>query len=113
MTARSAARIRTTDELDRLVSEADFQATIIEIAHHFRWEPHHQFDSRRSQPGWPDLVLLKPPQAIFAELKTETGKVSAAQARAIEQLADCGFEVAVWRPSQLDEIIARLQENRR
>lgn len=110
MTARTAAQRHTTSNLDRLVTEADLQATIVEIAVRFGWSTHHQFDSRRSNTGWPDLVLLRPPRALFVELKTEIGKVSAGQAHVLERLQACGFEVAIWRPSMLDDVIATLRE---
>ena len=98
--------------LTRTITEAAFQAVVLEVAHRGRWFAYHTFDSRRSTPGFPDLVLLRAPEAIFAELKSESGKVSPAQAHVLEQLEDCGFEVHVWRPSQLDEIIARLTTRR-
>lgn len=112
MTARTAAQIAATSRLDHLVTERELQTTIIEIAQRLGWETHHQHDSRHSTAGWPDLVLAKAPQLLFAELKTEVGKVSAEQCHWLELLADCGCEVHVVRPSGLDAFIARLQEQR-
>lgn len=95
---------------DHLVTEKQLQATIVQVARLNRWFCFHVHDSRHSERGWPDLVLLRPPHALFVELKTETGKVTDAQAHVLELLADCGLTVAVWRPSHLDDVIARLQE---
>ena len=91
------------------ITERQFQDTVLEAAQYLGWWPFHVFDSRRSNEGWPDLVLLKPPRALFLELKSELGKVSAAQCHVIEMLEDCGFTCGVFRPSQLDELLAILQ----
>ena len=58
--------------------------------------------------GFPDLVLAhKERGLIFAELKTERGKVSAAQkAWALAILPHA--EWYLWRPSQIDLIAKRL-----
>ena len=36
--------------------------------------------------GWPDLVLVRPPRLIFAELKSETGKVKPHQSKWLDVL---------------------------
>jgi hypothetical protein len=43
------------------IREADFQATIVETARTLGWLIYHTHDSRRSSPGFPDLVLVRPP----------------------------------------------------
>lgn len=93
-----------------LITEKALQNAIVEAAHRLGWWTHHHYDARRSTPGFPDLVLIRDGQIIFAELKREDGKVSAHQARVLELLEGCGLEVHVWRPSHLDDVIARLQE---
>lgn len=99
-----------TTEALHLVTEKHLQDTIVQAAQLSRWRVFHVFDSRHSEAGWPDLVLIKPPRIIFAELKRETGKVTAEQAHVLELLEACGLTVAVWRPSQLDDVLAILQE---
>ena len=37
---------------------------------------YHTRDSRGSDEGFPDLVLVNPTRVIFAELKTRTGKLT-------------------------------------
>lgn len=105
---RTAAQIAATYRLDHLVSEKDFMATVVEVAQWHGWWIHHHYDARRSSAGWPDLVLLRPPAALFVELKREDGKVTAEQAHVLELLEACGLRVAVWRPSQLDDVIEQL-----
>lgn len=54
--------------------EADFQDNIIEYATFFRWLVYHTHDSRRSEPGFPDLVLVKRPRLLLWEVKGVTKK---------------------------------------
>lgn len=93
-----------------LISERALQDVVLQVAKINKWLVYHTHDSRFSESGWPDLVLLRPPRALFVELKAENGKVTAAQAHWLEQLEACGLTVAVWRPSHLDDIIATLTD---
>lgn len=101
-------------------SERQFQTAVVEYAEHLRWLAYHTFDSRRSKPGFPDLVLLRPPRLIIAELKTEKGRVKPDQREWLDGLAEIAtdaiylgpdgvcpirpVEVHVWRPSDWPEI---------
>lgn len=89
-------------------SEAAFQATILELAHLQGWQTHHEYDSRRSSPGYPDLVLMRPPVILFRELKKETGHVTKAQQRWLDDLEACGLDAAVWRPRDWPQIVELL-----
>jgi len=60
------------------LSEKQWQAQIVELARRLNWAVYRTFDSRRSQPGFPDLVLVRD-RVVFVELKTERGKVSEEQ----------------------------------
>lgn len=91
-----------------LMTERALQDAIVQVAKLHRWIVYHPFDSRHSTAGWPDLVLLRPPVAIFAELKRQDGKLSPQQAHMLEQLAECGLTTRVWRPTDLDDVIALL-----
>lgn len=72
------------------------------------WLAYHPHRSAFSEPGWPDLVLCKPPEIIFAELKTEKGKLTVRQQEWIEALSNCAtndlVRVCVWRPSDADAV---------
>jgi hypothetical protein len=83
------------------VTEAELFEAIRTLAHLLSWEIYHTHDSRRSAPGFPDLVLMRPPELVFIELKTQTGRLTKAQQRWQDELAACGADVAVWRPSEL------------
>lgn len=113
--------------------EAAFQGQVIEIAHLYRWRVAH-FRPAQTSRGWrtpvaadgagfPDLVLIRPPELIIAELKSEKGTLSPAQREWVgeltlveEAIAQAAgqpphrrlFEVNVWRPSDFDDIVKRL-----
>ena len=91
--------------LDHSLSERDFQAQVVQLAKLTGWRVYHTYDSRRSNPGFPDLVLVRAPRVILAELKRERGRVTAAQREWGETLRACpGVEYYLWRPSDWDEI---------
>lgn len=91
------------------VSERDWQGLVATYAQFQRWAIYHTFDSRASVPGWPDLVLCRPPELIVVELKKDTGKVTAAQQGWLDNLAASGVEVHVWRPADWAEVEQRLK----
>jgi hypothetical protein len=94
------------------LTEAAFQQQVQELAAYYNWElQYHTRDSRRSNPGWPDLVLCRPPEILFIELKAEKTRVTKEQHRWVQALCECGLEVYIWRPGDWDEIQARLAPN--
>jgi hypothetical protein len=92
------------------VTEAQFQSQVLHLARLYGWLPYHTYDSRRSHPGWPDLVLLRPPRLLFIELKAERGRLRPEQRRWLGDLAACGHEVAVFRPDDLQRIPGYLKD---
>jgi hypothetical protein len=107
--------------------EAAFQQQVLDLARIYGWRAYHTHDSRRSEPGFPDLVLIRAPELIFAELKTSSGRLSPAQHEwiAMLSLVEEGIaqragdppesrlvEVNIWRPSDFDAIHGRLARRR-
>lgn len=91
-------------------SEGHFQTRLVNLAKLLGWRRiYHPWSSIHSASGWPDLVLCKPPRLIFAELKKEKGRVTAAQQGWLEDLTACGQEVYCWRPSDYGAIVEILQ----
>jgi hypothetical protein len=84
------------------MTEKAWQAVVLDLARLHGWQAYHTFDSRRSQPGFPDLVLWRRGELIFVELKTDKGRVTPDQLRVISGLEDAGQQVYVWRPDDLD-----------
>lgn len=69
------------------------------------WVTFHVYDSLFMEPGFPDLLLLKPPWVVYAETKREGEKLRPEQEFVIEQLLLAGQEVYVWMPSDAHQVI--------
>jgi VRR-NUC domain-containing protein len=94
------------------VSEKDFMATVKDLAKLNGWLVYHTYDSRRSDPGFPDLVLVRAPRVIFAELKSAKGPPTKNQRVWLEELGFCsGVERYLWRPFDWEEITQKLARN--
>jgi len=69
---------------------------------------YHTRDSKRSEKGWPDWVILGPRGSLFRELKSQRGTLSVDQRRVGAMLTRAGHDWATWRPADLfDGTIAR------
>ena len=97
-----AAQTREKDQTSWNPTEKAFQAWVLQLARTHNWAAYHTYNSQRSEPGFPDLVLAKDARLIFAELKTNTGKVSPRQEHWLRLLAMTSAEVYLWRPRQID-----------
>lgn len=87
------------------ISETQFLAAVMDLFRWHGWLVHHHFDARRSEPGVPDLLLVHARRGVrFAELKTETGRLTREQRVWIEALRAAGAAVFVWRPSDMADI---------
>lgn len=87
------------------VSEKTFQQQVLDLAKLTGWRTYHVHDSRRSNPGFPDLVLVRRGRMVFAELKTRKGRVSREQQAWLDDLRACPTaEVFLWRPDDLPVI---------
>ena len=87
------------------------QKAVVDLARRYGWLVYHVPDSRRATArGCPDLICLNESQArvMFAELKTEKGKIRPEQTFWIGVLKAAGIEVHVWRPSDLQETIPKV-----
>ena len=87
-------------------SEKEFQGQVLDLARLSSWLCYHTHDSRRSAPGFPDLVLVRPPRLVFAELKSEEGRIKPEQKVWLEALSNCteAPESHLWRPRNLEEV---------
>ena len=114
---RRAVRSQSPDSQDSAVSktrrpsssppmtEAQLQDAVITAAELWGWRWHHETDSRRTRPGWPDLLLVRDGLCLVLEMKSATGRVTEEQAEWIEALgAVDGITAAVIRPNSLDAV---------
>lgn len=91
-------------------TEREFLRQVAELARLYRWRVYHPWLSIRSERGWPDVALCRPPRLILAELKTARGKPTPSQAEWLAMLGQCpGVEVFLWRPDDFDTIAAILR----
>lgn len=94
------ARQRLTAQ--QLMTEAQFQRAVVDLAQRCGWRVMHIHDSRRGLgAGYPDLTLVHRATGalLFAELKSHKGTVSAEQQGWIDDLLTGGHTVHVWRPA--------------
>lgn len=103
----------TRRRLDQGMSERDFQTLVVNLARTYKWEVSHQYDSRRTRSGMPDLELWQPGVYMKRELKTDDGVLSPAQVKTIEGLKAAGVDVDVWRPADWERIVRELSAPRR
>lgn len=91
-------------------TERQFQAAVVEAVRLCGWAVYHTWLSARSAPGFPDLVLARPPRLLFAELKRDGAGLTPAQTAWGALLAACpGVEYHVWRPGDWPAIERALQ----
>ena len=97
-------------------TEEELQQKVINLAELTGHLVYHTYDSRKSQKGFPDLVIVKPEMArpIFAELKSEKGQLRPDQATwklVLEAMK--GVDYRLWRPSSWPEIEETLTGRKR
>jgi hypothetical protein len=82
------------------LSEAALQRLVIDTARWAGFVHWHCVDSRRSLPGFPDLVLVhvNSGRLVFIELKSQTGRLRTEQLEWMGHLS-LRHEFYVWRPS--------------
>lgn len=102
------------------IREKDLREQIRTLVKLFGWRMAFTQYSLRSPKGFPDLVLVRPPRCIFAELKSEVGQLTPEQREWLDSLAQCAdgwigsdtrqpegrspIEVYLWRPSHIEGI---------
>ena len=105
------------------ISEKQFESQVKDLAKIYGWKYYHTWRSIHSPAGFPDVVMVRPPRLIFAELKSEKGKLTVEQEEWLATLRECGsypsssfiddkgisvtyqrIEVYLWRPSEIEKI---------
>ena len=100
------------------VTERELLASVLKTAWRAGWCCYHTYASARSEKGFPDLVAVRTPRAarpgppfvVFAELKTEAGRLTteqrmwAAALRGVEDATGGFLAYRLWRPSDKDAI---------
>lgn len=104
------------------MSEAEWQQQVIDLAHLHGWRIAHFRPAQNARGDWrtpvaadgkgfPDLVLTRD-RLLFAELKTDAGRLTVEQRHWLDALQRAGAEVAVWRPRDFDRVLDTLSRSR-
>lgn len=112
----------TADEYAQAVrdgwKEEVFVAHVVQLAQTHGWMVAH-FRPARTAQGWrtamtgdkgfPDIVAARDGDVVFAELKTDTGRVRPEQKAWLDALTPTieGPNVYLWRPSDWEQIVHR------
>ncbi len=108
------------------ISEAEWQTVVIDLAHAFGYRCVHWRPARVLRDGietyetpvggdgkdFPDCIFFKKDHpVIYAELKSEDGKVRPGQQEWLELIASCSMaEAFLWKPSDYEEVIRVLSQ---
>jgi len=109
-----------------LISEKDFQRTVLDLLHTLKYKTHHPFLSIASASGFPDIVATRGVdddwpfgeydglhpiglRLVFLELKTERGQPTFEQWNWLRVLQAMGYEAFIIRPSDFDSIVEILR----
>lgn len=84
-----------------LVTEKELLTHVRKIAKDLGVLTYHTHDSRRSEPGFPDIVALTKNGVLWRELKTAKGRLSPEQRVWLDTLTRAGQDAGVWRPADL------------
>ncbi len=93
-------------------TEAEFQSAVFKLARGAGFLCYHTRDSRKSEAGFPDCVMVHPWRklVIVAELKVGTNKCTPAQVAWLEAFRAVGLTAVEWRPEQWNEIVATISD---
>ena len=91
-------------------SEKHFLSRVTRLAELYGWVVWHTLDSTGTRAGEPDLRMVRPPRVVFAELKSEHGRLRPDQSQAIAMLERCpGVSTYVWKPRDWQQIVEVLR----
>ena len=92
------------------ITERAFAAQVLDLAKLLGWRCYHSWTSIHSPAGYPDLCMVRLSRILFAELKSEKGKLTPPQEEWLEALRATGkVEVYVWRPGDWDILVEILR----
>jgi hypothetical protein len=89
-------------------SEKKFQAHVARLAESHEWEVFHVFDSRRSKPGFPDLLMIKGSRLLVCELKVGKNTTTADQDKWLALFRTVGAEAFRWYPADWPALVSTL-----
>lgn len=91
-----ASALTGQQAIAKAMTEGQLQERVLDMARLFGWLSYHAFDSRRSEEGFPDLVLARDGFVLLVELKSQVGRQTTAQQRWQRNAL-----ALLWRPIDL------------
>lgn len=90
--------------------ELPFMEEVRTYATHCGWLTYHTYSSKKSDPGFPDMVLIRGQDVLFVELKTNerTSTPSQEQTTWLYALEYAGQASYLWRPRDWPAVLTRL-----
>jgi hypothetical protein len=85
------------------MTEKVWQQSVSDLFRSLGWRGYHTLRSKGSQPGYPDLTLVRD-RVVFLELKTESGKTTGKQKEWLSALERAGADVYVVRPRHMQAL---------
>ncbi len=96
MTSDTCKDIADVQRYRQTLTEVDLQRAVVTMARTLGWSAYHTTFALGSGRGFPDLLLIKPPRLIVAELKGPRGKLRPGQQEWLDLFAACGVEAYLW-----------------
>jgi hypothetical protein len=87
------------------MAERSLQQALVEAARLLGYRVYHTWLSARSAPGFPDLILVRPPALLALECKSVRGRLTADQRAWLADLEACGVVAHVVRPQPADDAL--------
>ena len=81
--------------------ESELQSGVRGKAKAHGWLFYHTYNARRSEPGFPDCVMVRHGRIVFAELKQQKKSPTPSQIIWLDALGESTCETYVWRPMDL------------
>lgn len=81
-----------------LMTEAELQWAVVDLARRYSLLVWHDVDSRRNQPGLPDLIVVGK-RVLWLELKKQAGRIRPEQEMWLSRLTRAGAEARIIRPA--------------
>lgn len=87
----------------------DLQQQVEQLATDHGWQIHHARGVRRSQTGFPGLVLVRGGRSLWRVLTTSAADLTSEQHDWLYALTKTNADAAVWRPADLHNGTIRAQ----
>lgn len=107
------------------MTEREWQAQVVQLARLHGWRCAHfrsvcvarrdgstrwQTPVEADGEGFPDLLCVKLGRIIAAELKSDTGRVTAEQRLWLQAFEAAGIPAYTWRPRDIEEVMEVLKQ---